>query len=279
MPDKPVLGSAPVDITDASTGRLFSIPLSSLYFDGSTGQIKADHWPEYGSGSGSFKKAVDGWLAYLVKQSLLVSGTAPPPQPAFSIKARDTGSTGNFVTVDFENITVDKNTPGNTTADVIVTETDNYTGLNAATVGNVIGTSAGGGSRPGLVFVASNNPTLPGAASGGKLQSAGAGKPFQFDFGGAFTVQAKHDEAEAVNTQVDVKDIDTNAKTFTLTAVWQKKALGVKLSDLGTKFAYEIVVTPPAGGFAPPASGPVTLTGGSDAIAAAPAQATVVSAS
>jgi hypothetical protein len=279
MPDKPVLGSAPIDITDPATGRQYSIPLRSLYFDGSTGQIKADHWPEYGAGSPGFKSAVDGWLGYLVKQSLLVSGTAPPPQPAFSIKARDTGSTGNFVTVKFESIVVDKNTPGNTTADVTVTETDTYTGLTAATVGNVIGTSAGGGSQPGLVFVASNNPTLPGAASGGKLQSAGVGKPFQFDFGGAFTVQAKRDDPEAANTQVDVKDIDTNAKTFTLTAVWQKKASGVKLSDLNTKFGYEIVVTAPAGGFAPPAQGTVTLTGGSDAMAAAAAQATVVSGS
>jgi len=278
MANRPVLGSGPIDISDANFGRQLSIPLTSLYFD-DQGTIKADQWPEYGSGTAQFKKNVDGWLSYLSKQSLLSPGKAPTAKPAFQIGARDPGSTGNFITVEFRNVVPDTKVPGNTTADVTVTETDTYTLLTPDTLEKVIGKSSGGGSKPGLVFLATATPILP-AAGGGDLKSAGVGKPFIFDFAGAFTVQSKHDEADAALTNVKISAIDPVAKTFTLIATWKKTAPAVKLSDLGTTFGYELTVTPPKGVFSdPPAAGTVTLTGGSDpiSVSAVKAQATVVS--
>jgi hypothetical protein len=252
--------------------------LTSLYFD-DQGNIKADQWPEYVNGPSGFKASVDNWLGYLVKQSLVTPGKIPAAKPAFQIEAKDPGSTGNFITVEFKNITPDPKVPGNTTVDVTVTETDTYPLLTPDTLEKVIGKTSGGGSRPGLVFLATPTPILP-AVGGGDLKSAGVGKPFVFDFAGAFTVQAKHDDPDAGLTNVQVTAVDTGAKTFTLTATWKKPAVAVKLSDLGTTFAYELTVTPPKGGFAdPPAAGTVTLTGGADpvSVSAVKAQATVTS--
>jgi hypothetical protein len=276
MASKPVRGSGPVDIS--ISGKQYSFPLSAFVFDAS-GAVNIN--PQFPAIDASVQKALLDWVGYLAKQSLLTPGDTPAPQPALLIQARDPGSTGNFITVDIENVQV-KAQIGDSTADVTVTETDTYAGLTPATLEQVIGKISGGGSRPGLVFLVSQpDKTILPAVSAGVRSGA---KPYTFDFAGVFKVQAKHDDEDGKLTTVNVTAVDTNAKTFTLVATWTKSANAVKLSDLidpnKTPFAYELAVTAPAGGLkSVPTAGVVTLSGGIDAQPAASAQATVVAAS
>lgn len=265
MANKPAVSNGPIEITD-NFGKQLSIPLSALYFD-SAGSIKADHWPTY-SATPSIQPAVNSWLGYLVDQGLLSPGAAPAPVPAFQLQARDAGSNGNFITVSFTNIAPAAK-PADTKVDASVTETDTYTFLSPSTISGVLGASAGTGTRPGLVFLASKNPSLPVAGSG-----VLAGNPPQFVVPGAFTLQGVHSEADATLTTVTIQDVDASAQTFTLIVSWQKSATGVKLSDLDGQFKYVVDIIPPAGGFTvPPAAGVVTLAGGTDPVSITPSQA------
>ena len=263
MANKPVSSVGPVEITD-SFGKQLVIPLSALYFDG-TGQIKADKWPTY-TATPTIQAPVDNWLSYLVGQGLVAAGDVAPPKPAFEVEARDPGANGNTITIEISNVTPDTATPGNSTADVTVTETDVYAGLGPATLGAVIGTLTTTGSRPGLVRLATGSPGLPAA-----MQGDLAGSPPALAVGSAFTLQAKADEPAAVATHVVVKDVNTGDSTFGLEATWTKSAAGMKLSDFDDEFDYVVHLAGPVG--APPAEGTVTLVGGADSLAVSAAKA------
>jgi len=283
MPNLIVLGSGPVDFTTAS-GIQLSIPLSALYFD-STGTIQTDKWPEWGSPvlTAKDKSGITNWLAYLVQQSLLVPGTAPLPPPAILIQAAEAGSSGNNIIVEIDTVT--PGTPvGTTTANVTVTETDTYPGITIETVANVIGRTAGGGSQPGLVFLASpGDPTaVPTAGTFALAEQPPAGSGiFQHDFNNNFVVQARGTGADAGLTTVAISNVGGDG-AFTLTATWKKPATPtpVALQDLEATFKYELDISAPQpAGFAVPSAGTVSLTGGSDAVSAVAAQATIVAAS
>jgi len=291
MAQTPVLGSGPIDISFG--GKQYSFPLSAFYFDDKSAiQIDSSFLPV--PSVPNLQTALSLWLNYLVNQAMLSPGQTPMPQPALLIQARDPGSTGNFISVKLANVTAAKPVQ-NSTVDVTVTETDTYVGLTLDTIDKVIGKASGGGSRPGLVFLAStidpNNTKLPTGSlpiSATPKAPANPGDSYEFTFGtgpSAFTLQAKHPDTEGQFTTVTITKIEADGKTFTLVAEWKKpQQTGVKLSDLAdstkTPFLYELVITPPSGGFtSAPAAGTITLAGGIDAQPAASAQATVPSAS
>lgn len=269
MANKPVVSSGPIEITD-SLGKQVLIPLTALYFD-SSGKIKAEQWPAY-TANPALQAPVDQWLAYLVKQGLITPGNIPAPKPAFQVEAKDPGSNGNTITVQISKVTADLVTPGNSTADVTVTETNTYSNLSPATILGVIGKVANTGSRPGLVFCSTIPPAMPPAAISGNL----AGSPPVFDVGGAFTLQGKEDVPAAPLTTITIQDVDAGTQTFTLIATWTKTVKAVAMSALDTQFGYVIHVSGAV--TAPPAAGTITLTGGADAmtVKATKAAATVL---
>lgn len=290
MAQIPVLGSGPIDISVG--GKQYSFPLSAFYFDDKGAiQINSSFLPAVPDSN--LNNALPLWLNYLVNQALLSPGQTPTPQPAFSIQALDPGSTGNFISVKLANVNAAKPVP-NSTVDITVTETDTYSGLTLDTLDKVIGTSSGGGSRPGLVFLASKIPKNTPLPAGpvpisptSTTPPANPGDSYQFTFGvspNTFSLQAKHPGVEGQFTTVTITKIEADGKTFTMVAEWKKpQQTGVKLSDLAdstkTPFAYELVITPPSGGFTvAPAAGTITLAGGIDAQPSANAQATVPSA-
>lgn len=271
MAQKPASSSGPVQITD-SVGKQLVIPLTALYFN-DQGQIKADKWPLYTS-QPALQAPIDKWLSYLVRQGLVAPGDVPPPLPAFTVEARDAGANGNAITIEIDNVTPDTATPGHSTADVTVTETDTYAGLTPSNLAATIGTLSAAGTRPGLVRLATSSPALPAAVEGDL-----AGSPPAFAAGTAFTLQSKVDDAEALTTHVVIKDVNTGQNSFTLVATWTKSVTGMQIDDLDSEFGYVVQLVGTVS--APPAEGTVTLVGGADplSVAAAKAKGTVLAGS
>jgi hypothetical protein len=286
MPDS-VVGSGPVELT-LSTGQFVSIPLSALYFD-TDGTLKADNWPPLKNYPGGDQEVIKSWLAHLVTNNLVTKLVAAPPKPAMVVKATDPGSAGNSVQVQTKVTKVDPD-PTKTTFDITITETDTYTGLSAATIKNVLGTEKAPGS--GLVHVvdASVKPGLvpDQAKSPYKLPAPGApGAAPRVDVVDAsnavvFTLEAKKPGPDGKGTTVTITNVDTNAKTFALTATWTKKtATGVTVATLqqgtaGLGLGYEVNIAPPTGvTYSVPKDGTVTLTGGYDGTPPANASATI----
>lgn len=272
MANTPVTAMGPLEFTDG--GEQFVIPLSALYFDSGTNQLKTDS-PLYAK----HKATIDAWLSYLQDNGTVTPAPQPPPAAAMVIAAADSGSSGNDISIAFANVRVDPNTH-DTIFDATLTQTDTYPGLTPDTVKDVIGTSAGGGSRPGLVFVSSGGaPTQP---ANGSTPLTG-GPPFTADLsdgvgGTAFSVRSKSDDADAADTTVTISAAADpgDPGTFTLTATWTKQVTGIQAADLETSFAYEItVVAPPAGQLLPPSPGTVALRGGSDLTGPSKASVTV----
>lgn len=271
MADTPATAMGPLEFTDQ--GQQFVIPLSALYFD--AGVTLKTSSPLYAK----HKQALDGWLAYLQSNGLVTPAPVAPPAPAMVITAADKGSAGNDIVISFSNVHEDPNTH-DTVFDATLTHTDTYPGLTPDTVGDVIGTSKGTGTRKGLVFVSSGGkPTQP--ANGSYPLSGGppaAGDISDGHGGKAFSVTTRSSDAESANTTVEVTAADdpSSPDTFTLTASWSKQATGIQVTDLETEFASEITVAAPDGGqLAPPAPGTVSLRGGSDATGPTAASVTV----
>ena len=280
MANLPSVGGSPITFVD-SFGAQYSIPLSFVTFPTATGAPVVSTWPGWTGtpGSGQLNN-VTSWLAYLVGQSLLSANVLPLPAAAFTIAARDAGSSGNDITIMFGTVTPNAATPASTTVDVTVATTQVYAGLTVASISNVLGTVALGGTQPGLAFVATPLATLPTAIAATNF----AGAPLQFDIPGSGGVLAPtHDAAaeatDAALIQAAISNVDAGAGTFTLTLSWTKAQAAVPLSSLAATFGYLVTITPPAGGFVygPAANSNVTLTGGTDpgTIAPNPAQATI----
>jgi hypothetical protein len=188
------------------------------------------------------------------------------------VKAKDAGATGNTIRLVTTNV---REVAGNQVFDMTVTETDTYTGLTPATIKNVIGSSAGGGQSPGLVFVSSaGTPDLPAAVTDLPLiMTSPPGNATAIvektDTTMAFELSAKADDVDGENTKVTIKDVNTAAGTFTLVAVWSKTVTGLQPGGVAaaTNFGYEITTAIPVGAtaLAVPAPGSVTLSGGADA--------------
>lgn len=275
MSETVALGNGPVVFTGKDGNQLL-IPLSALSFD-SSGKLNVSNWPTLTSDGAS-------WLTYLVSRGGLTPGAAPPPKPAILIKATDPGAAGNNIQVAISNVI-------STTFDATITETDTYVGLSfdqasPSFMKTVLGTDSAPGTKPGLVRVlAADTPSQPKEGSysltGGddKLKKPSATSVDGDPSGTAFNVQAKKPGQDGDKTTVTIANVDDNAKTFTLTAVWTSSITGIQLTDLPTKLAgsgYEITVTSPSGGYALPAAGTIQLSGGADATAAQAASVTAI---
>ena len=269
-----VAATGPVVFTDRATGSQKSIPVSSLYFSNSDGTIKADRWAPYNSGNAAFKTGVDDWLKYLVTASILTPVEKSEPKAAMVITAKDPGSTGNTIELTVSN--VHETTPDVFVFDAVVKENDVYTGLTADTLKDVIGNTAGGGTKPGLVFVSSAGaPAVPKAGDYPLTGDPAEVEVKKADDTVAFKLKAKAAGADGARTVVTIGAPDANDK-FTLTAKWQRSETNLAPADLQSKFAYEITVTAPDGSpLAVPGAGTTVLAGGADKADAIRAKATV----
>jgi hypothetical protein len=272
----PAIASGPIFFLDTATGRQVSLPLRDVFFD--TGVITAT-----GSIYTAYQALLDTLLPHLASTGQIVPGPPPPVNPVMVIRAKQAGAKGNFIVVDFGDF--DYTDPTNPEFNVSIDETDTYTGLTPATVQQVLGSAAGGGTSSGLVFVPNPAPVataLPQAGTYPLLMQGPAAEvtiPLNGGPGDAFTVQARENGADGALTSVEINDVNLSASTFTLVASWSKDTSSrITAADVETEFAYEIEVDPPAGGGATvgaPAPGTVILSGGADAAAAQLASATV----
>src|SRR2546430_1386957 len=123
MATTPAVGSGPVEFMDESTGQQLSIPLSDLAFD-ANGNLIPSGWPLYQQ----HKATVDSVLKYLQTTGAIYPAPSPPPAPAMVIEAKQQGSSGNNIQIEFSKVgTTDPNDP--TKFDAKVTETEAYNGL------------------------------------------------------------------------------------------------------------------------------------------------------
>src|SRR5258708_2478566 len=160
MVNIPVLGGSPVAFADAD-GNQREIPLSQLYFD--SNGINATNWKPYLT----YRLIVDPWFAYLVAKKLSSPGPLPPRNQAMVISAREAGAAGNAVRITFDNPTPNPD-PNLATVKTTVSATQSWSGLTADSLASVLGTGAGTGSQPGLVFLKPPPPaagTMPAAGS------------------------------------------------------------------------------------------------------------------
>lgn len=242
-----------------AAGKQLSIPLNFLAFD--NGAVVASAWPGYAAN----KAVLDPWLAILAARKLLRAGAAPQAVPAILLTARDPGSTGNSIKVTIANVVPKAGSPEKTKADVTVSVTQTYAGLTLATAASLLGVGAGAGSRQGLAFLAAAPAAMPDAA-----EADFSGSPAQWDVakagggGSAFILKPRHDEPDATKLHGKISAVDAGAGTFTLTLSWSKTQAGVQLKDLQNTFAFVLKAAAPPSGFALPAVGAVTLSGGSD---------------
>ncbi len=238
---------------------------------------EADKWPPYNSSTAALKNSIDAWLQHLVRNGDLVKDTQQPPAAAMVITAKDPGAAGNSIKIVVSNVREDVANPPNKIFDVTVTETDTYTGLTPATIKDVLGTAAGGGQKPGLVFISSAAaPVLPAAGTNPLSTDPAKATINKADATpGAFDVTAKRGGVDGALTVVIIKDVV--GQTFTLVAVWTKNANAMSPAAFSTQFAYEIVVSAPPGGGAllVPAPGTLVLAGGADAQGPTPASTVV----
>jgi hypothetical protein len=266
------LGSGPLSVLD-SNGAQHVVPLTLISFG--PGNV-----PTCGSGVPSaIQTILNPLLPSLVSQGFIWSAPPPAAAPVFTITAVEGGTIGDAINITFSNpVGATSTTPA--AVDVSVSVNQVYSGLTLATVGAVIGTSANGGSTPGLAFLATTGKltelpiasvtpfTLQDANYIAAIPSGVAAAPT------AFTLQALNAQADALNLSVVVSAV--TASTFTMTVKWQKTVPAVPLKDLTTlnnqfgfvlKFAPPPIGAPPAG-YAPPAAGTITLQGGVDPVIA-----------
>jgi hypothetical protein len=224
---------------------------------------------------------LDLLLDYYAKAGLLKPGAKPPIKPVLKIFAKQAGSTGNTIQVQFSGFNYSD--PLHPTFDAQASETDIYPGLTPATIQTVLGSSPTNGQRPGLVFLPDPAPAEGALPKAGSYPPEGetAAKvdiPLNTGDGGvAFTLQAREDGQDGEITQVEIKDVDPTASTFTLVASWEKSAAKILVDALGGTFTYLIAVesTEAGGELKTPAPGTITLSGGSDATTAWQASAIV----
>jgi hypothetical protein len=261
MASTPVQAQSPISLNIG--GKHLMIPLSALYFD-DKGVLKADRWPLYTANAAS----VDPFLKRLVKQGMLKAGATPAAKPAFSATSITTGATGLLTEIEISNVAPNAAVPADSKAKFKVTETHTHTNLKPADSKDVIGAAAGGGSRPGLVFVSSAGvPELPKAGNYPLTGDPGTvAIPKAAGAGDAFTLQSRAGGPDASLTSVEVTDVNAAAGTFTLIVKWTKSANALKMTDLPATFAYVLTIAAPAGGFLAPVAGKSTLAAGSDAV-------------
>jgi hypothetical protein len=271
-----VLANGPVAYTD-STGAQVEISLSALSF-GTNGSLTLSGWPPFGNYSAGEQKVITGWLNALISSGFLKPSPDQPPRPAMLLQAADAGAAGNNISVAVSAVVANAD-PSQTTFTVMVTETDAYTGLSAATIAGVLGTDQkpldGSGPKPGLVHVVNGSVVPAGIPDMTKspysFPTPPANKNSQVNVvdttpATIFTLEAKKPGKDGKQITATLSNL--NGKVFDMQVTFTKQVTGVtilnaaqKLADLG----YEIGTTAPGGGaFSVPAAKTTTLTGGAD---------------
>jgi hypothetical protein len=273
----PVLGVGPIRFTDAN-GAFALLPLVDFWYDAAG----APH----GSGAvyTSNTAALDALLKELTADGTLQPDVTPAPNAAIMITAQQAGSSGNDISLTFANIRPDPSTPGNTLYDATAQEVDTYN-LKLSALETTLGTSAGSGSSPGLVYISvagGGSPTLPAAGPAHPLQSSGGG-PYQYDIpasgsggGTAFTVVARGGPSDGGQyISVQILNVDPTGSTFTMVVTFKKLVTVAAPADVndGTKgLGYLVAAADSAGGsLGIPVAGTTRLLGGADAAGAAAA--------
>jgi len=269
------LAADPVGFTEPSSGNQIFIPASLIYFEDGA----AKFMPPAGMPSGS-SDAIGKWLTVLAREGIIKPDTQAPPIPAMVITAKDAGSAGNTIVVAITNVRPKPTDASKTIFDATVTETNTYVGLTPTTLKTTIGTVAGDGEKPGLVFVSSAANSVQPKDGDYAL----TGEPAKVDVlkangsAGGFELTAKAAGADGALTKATVSGAadPTAPDTFSLVVVWTKSAANIEASELQGQFAYEITVAaPPGGTLAAPAAGTYILSGGGEAQAAAKASASI----
>jgi hypothetical protein len=281
MANMPALGGSPISFVDAS-GNQYSIPLPWISFPPAPAAPDPSAWPGWTGAAASEQVAITAWIGSLATEGYITAGAVAVPPPAFSIAARDAGSTGNDISITFANVTPNTATPASTTAQVTVSTTQVYQGLTATSIETVLGTEPLTGTQPGLAYVGTALATLPTAAAAAPFTETAGSYLFDVPGSGGGVLLPTNDPTSADSGLINAAiALGPAAGTFTLTLSWTKQAT-VALSALATTFGYILSIPTPPGGFAyPPAVGTVTLLGGADATTsstpAATAAATVIS--
>ena len=155
-----VVGTAPISFTD-SAGAQKSVPLSALQFSGSALQLTPDWVTELNPPDAKTLLAV---ATARLAAGELIPPPVRPPSPAIAVTAAHPGPESNNITVDATVTRHPDPDPGqllnSTTIKFGATETDTYTGLTTAAIGETIGVDIPSGSLPagtGLVVVKSGS--------------------------------------------------------------------------------------------------------------------------
>jgi len=272
-----VTGSGPIAIT-SSTGAHLTVPLSALSESG--GAVTVNNWPVPADVGNNTRAA--NWASYLFKQGSLVDAPSVASAPAFVATATVPGAAGNGTTLTVSQVTA-QNPSYTSTLKLEVDVSYTVDGLTPDNLGVTIGTVAGGGSKPGLVYL---NGTVSATTGSDSPPTAPVGLA-----GGNFTVKTQGGDSWFVLSPAHSDDSPTNftvsvsgtCDNFSITVAWNLIGPSQKLSDHASTFSDVIKITPPAGaGFGVPQSAtPVTLSGGADpagSTAAVAASATVLSA-
>ncbi|MGO8855494.1 MAG: hypothetical protein ACLQO1_07260 [Steroidobacteraceae bacterium] len=284
MSSLPAIGTGSVSFVDAN-GKQHEVPLSLITFG-------ANGAPTLSPTLSNYSLTLTPLLNALVQQGLLQPGPAPAPIPLFTVKALQSGSQGNSISITFANPAPSATPP---VIDVSVTATQVYPNLSLSSIGTVLGTAPGAGTMPGLAYLSSAAPptVMPSAssttfsASGpvytANIPSSGSGATT------AFTLETANTNVDTVMPTAQISSVNTSASTFTLTLSWTNSVPAVSLASLTAltnaltnDFNFLLTFNASSGApatFPPPAVGTVTLTGGVDGAgsAAVPATATVAS--
>jgi hypothetical protein len=277
-----VQGTGPVAITTAKGAHL-TIPLSALTY--SQGAITISGWTAPDSDT---QTAAQNWASYLLGQSDLAPAPSPttaPAGPAFLLEATHPGLLSSQISVAISGVTA-ANPPDASTIDMTVSVTNAYSGLTLATLGSTIGTSEGGGSQPGLVFLSSADPPsdLPvGSASAVEFSGDPPKAVIACGNGTQFTLTGVADIGTGTTFTVEVPA--PVAGKFELDVVWSLAVTDKKPSELPALFQSVVKITAPSAGFGVPKELTYPLTNGADPdptaippTPAVPAKATVPSA-
>jgi len=274
MQEKPVVSSNPVSLTTGN-GKQLLIPLSALYFD-SAGEVKADRWPLYQDN----QSLVDPFLQRLLDSQSIQAGPVPAAKPALKATAVTAGATGILIELEISNVTPNSATPPASTLDAKVTETDAYKGTTLTKLAEKLGSAAGIGKQPGLVFV-KNAQELPNEGQY-SLAIGNPGDPAKFDVpkdggaGTAFTLEARSDDPDGARIKAQIENLDVAAQTFDLTVSWSKSVTAKAVSAIAPDFAFVVKIEAPDGGYRAPASGRIALVGGTDALSVTAVPASTV---
>ncbi|HVZ53968.1 MAG TPA: hypothetical protein VG986_18510 [Pseudolabrys sp.] len=248
-------------ITTAKGAHL-TIALSALTY--SQGAITISGWTAPDSDA---QTAAQNWANYLLGEGELapVPPVTTAPGVAFLLEAAHPGAMSSNVSVTISGVTK-RNPPDASTLDMSVSVTNKYTGLKLETLGSTIGTTAGGGSAPGLVFLSSADPPtdLPvKSASPVAMSGATPKADIAAGTGTAFTLTGVADIGPGITFTVAVPN-DPVAGVFEIDVTWSLSVTNKRPSELPALFQSVVKITAPPAGFGAPVEDTYPLQGGAD---------------